>query len=314
MEKILNSLDLGIVIFNEKEEIVYANDTCLKWGIISSDVKGKKYYEAFKSLELIDMTGKILKGEKRGGKFEYSGRVYRINPIEEVPAIKIEDITEFVKFERLQREFSASVSHELSTPISAIKGLLETALMEENPDRKLIERALKRTQDMERMINALKLLVLIETGGKSRKERVSLKNIIGDVIQDLAERIKEMKVKVKIEGEDLQVITDREKVYILLKNIIENAVKYNRKEGAVFIRILKEGKNPVVEVEDTGEGISKEEIPLLFQPFFGGKNKKGMGLGLTISKKIADNLGIQIEIRSGEGKGTTVKAVFPEEI
>ncbi len=314
MEKILNSIDLGIVIFNEKEEIVYANDTCLKWGILSSEVKGKKYYEAFKSLELIDMTGKILKGEKTGGKFEYSGRIYRINPIEEVPAIKIEDITEFVKFERLQREFSASVSHELSTPISAIKGLLETALMEENPDRKLIEKALKRTQEMERMINALKLLVLIETGGKSKKERVSLRNIIGDVIQDLTERIKEMKVKVKIDGEDLQVITDREKVYILLKNIIENAVKYNRKEGDVFIRILKEGENPVVEVEDTGEGISKEEIPLLFQPFFGGKNKKGMGLGLTISKKIADNLGIQIEIRSGEGKGTTVKAVFPEEM
>ncbi len=314
MEKILNSIDLGIVIFNEKEEIVYANDTCLKWGILSSEVKGKKYYEAFKSLELIDMTGKILKGEKRGGKFEYGGRIYRINSIEEVPAIKIEDITEFVKFERLQREFSASVSHELSTPLSAIKGLLETALMEENPDRKLIEKALKRTQEMERMINALKLLVLIETGGKSKKERVSLRNIIVDVIQDLTERIKEMKVKVKIEGEDLQVITDREKVYILLKNIIENAVKYNRKEGDVFIRILKEGENPVVEVEDTGEGISKEEIPLLFQPFFGGKNKKGMGLGLTISKKIADNLGIQIEIISGEGKGTTVKAVFPEEM
>ena len=314
MEKILNSIDLGIVIFNEKEEIVYANDICLKWGILSSYVKGKKYYEAFKSLELIDMVGKILKGEKAGGKFEYGGRVYRVNPIEEVSAIKIEDITEFVKFERLQREFSASVSHELSTPISAIKGLLETALMEENPDRKLIEKALRRTEDMERMINALKLLVLIETGGKVKKEKVSLKNIIGDVIQDLAERIKEMKVKVKVEGEDLQVVTDRGKVYILLKNIIENAVKYNKKEGDVFIRILKEGKNPVVEVEDTGEGIPKEEIPLLFQPFFGGKNKKGMGLGLTISKKIADNLGIQIEIKSEEGKGTTVKCVFPEEM
>ena len=314
MEKILNSIDLGIVIFNEKEEIVYANDICVRWGLLSSEVKGKKYYEAFKSLELINITGNILKGERTGSKFEHGGRVYRVNPIEEVSAIKIEDITEFVKFEKLQKEFSASVSHELSTPISAIKGLLETALMEENPDRKLIEKALKRTQDMEKMINALKLLVLIETGGKAKKENVSLKNIIGDVIQNLAERIKEMKVRVKIEGEDLQVVTDRGKVYILLKNIIENAVKYNRKGGDVFIRILKEGKNPVVEVEDTGEGIPKEEIPLLFQPFFGGKNKKGMGLGLTISKKIADNLGIKIEIKSGEGKGTTAKCVFPEEI
>ncbi len=314
MEKILNSIDLGIVIFNEKEEIVYANDICLKWGILSSYVKGKKYYEAFKSLELIDMVGKILKGEKAGGKFEYGGRVYRVNPIEEVSAIKIEDITEFVKFEKLQKEFSASVSHELSTPISAIKGLLETALMEENPDRKLIEKALRRAEDMERMINALKLLVLIETGGKSKKEKVSLRNIVADVIQDLSERIREMKVKINIEEEDLEVITDKEKVYILLKNIIENAVKYNRAGGSVFIRIRKEGMNPVVEVEDTGEGIPKEEIPLLFQPFFGGKNKKGMGLGLTISKKIADNLGIKIEIKSGEGKGTTAKCVFPEEI
>jgi len=276
------------VIFNEREEIVYANDICIKWGILSADLKGKKYYEAFKSLGLINITGRILRGERTGGTFEYGGSVYRVNPLGEEKAIRIEDITDFLKFERLQKEFSASVSHELSTPISAIKGFLETALMEEKPDRKLIEKALRRVEDVERMIEALKLLVLLETGSKSKREKLSLKGLIENIVHDLSEKIKEMKLKVEIEGDDLHIETDREKIYIFFKNIIENAVKYNRKGGKIAIKMGKENGGTFVIVEDTGEGIRKEDIPFLFQPFFGGKNKKGMGLGLTISKKIAD--------------------------
>jgi len=306
MRDVLKTLSVGLVVLDEMGRITFANDFCLDRGIVSEDYEGKRYYEAIRSLELIGFVGELLESRAKPLRIEHSGRTYRIIPLSG-RAFQIEDVTELTRFERLQKEFAASVSHELSTPITAIKGLLETALLSENPDPELIRKALNRIGDLEKLIKSLRFLVLLETREEITPESFSLKSLIFRIVQDLKEEIEERGLRVELKGEDVQIETDREKLYLLLKNLVENAVKYNREKGRILIEFRRTPDGVEISIEDTGEGIPREELPLIFQPFFGGRNKKGMGLGLAISKKIADFLGAELRVESEEGKGTRVR-------
>ena len=310
MMDILDQLSVGVVILSEDGSVSFTSRFCRERELVSEECEGKKYYEAFKSLELIGFVNDLLEGNPKTVEFEHLGKVYRASPLGE-RAFQIEDITDIKRFEKIQKEFIASVSHELSTPLTAVKGLLETALMQEMPSKELLEKALRRLEDLEKLISSLRLLILLESGQRSVRERFYIKSILKSVLEDLKEEIKRKGISIELTGEDVEVESDREKLYILLKNLVENAVRYNREGGRVWIKVRKVGKNIEIRIEDTGEGIPREDIPLIFQPFFGGKNKKGMGLGLAISKKIADFLGAELRISSEEGKGTTAEVILP---
>ncbi len=310
MSEVLDRLSVGVVVLAEDGNVMYANRFCIDRGIVPESWEGRKYYEVFKSLELIGFVSELLEGKLRTLEFEHSGRIYRVSPLGE-RSFQIEDISELSKFEKLQREFTASVSHELGTPLTAIKGLLETALLQKTPSRELLERVLKRVEDLERLIGSLRFLVLLDTAQKPVRERFPLKDLVNEILEDLKEEIAQKGLEVESVGKEAVVESDREKLYVLLKNLIENAVRYNREGGRVSIRVEEIGKKVRIVIEDTGEGIPREDIPLIFQPFFGGKNKKGMGLGLAISKKIVDFLSAELRIRSEEGKGTVAEILLP---
>ncbi len=310
MESILDRLRMGIVLLAEDGSVRYANKFCKELKLISQDCEGRKYYEAFRNLELIGFVGELLEGKSKSLEFWHQGRFYRASSFGE-GAIQIDDMTELWKFKRLQREFAAAVSHELSTPLTAIKGLLETALIKETPDVKLLGRALKRVEDLEKLIKSLRTLTLLDSGEKPLKGTFSLKELVERILEDFKEEITQKELKVRLIGDDTEVKSDKEKLYILLKNLVENAIKYNEAGGSITIRLSRDNRRTKVAIEDTGKGIPKEDLPLIFQPFFGGKNKKGMGLGLAISKKIADFLSAELRIRSEEGKGTTAEILLP---
>ena len=306
---ILDRLSVGVVILSEDGSVSFAGRFCRERELVSEECEGKKYYEVFKSLELIGFVNDLLEGNPKAVEFEHLGRVYRTSPLGE-RAFQIEDITDIKRFEKLQKEFIASVSHELSTPLTAVKGLLETALMQGRPSGELLEKALRRLEDLEKLISSLRLLILLESGQRSVRERFSLRSVLGSILEDLREEMERKGLSVELTGEDVEVESDREKLYILLKNLVENAVRYNREGGRVSVRIERDEQGIRILVEDTGEGIPKEDIPLLFQPFFGSRNKKGMGLGLAISKKIADFLGAELRIESEEGRGTVAEILL----
>ncbi|EDP76027.1 HAMP domain-containing sensor histidine kinase [Hydrogenivirga sp. 128-5-R1-1] len=310
MREVVDGLSLGLVLLNEEGQVEYANRFCRERGIVPDDYAGKRYYEVFRSLELMSFVGEGLEGRSKELRFEHSGRVYRATFLKGGLAVQIEDITELVKLERLQREFSASVSHELSTPITAVKGLLETALSGNKPDRELLERALKRVRELEGLIKALRYMVSLEGDHQTSSDLFSAKELLEDVIQDLKGEMELLEIKVELACEGVELRTDRDRAYILLRNIVENAVKHNRRGGKVRIECERTPDRVEIRVKDTGEGIAREELPLVFQPFYRGKGKKGMGLGLAIAKRVAELLGAELEISSEEGKGTTVRVIF----
>ena len=311
MKEVLDSLSVGVVVLAEDGSVEYVNRFCYEKGIVPQECAGKKYYEVFKSLELIGFVSELLEGKSGTLEFEYSGTVYRVScPWDR--CLQIEDITELSRFEKLQKEFAATVSHELSTPITAVKGLLETVLLQEVPSRELLERALKRVEDVEKLISSLRILIFLDFENKPARDRFSLKELVERVLEDLSEEISRKGLETVFAGEDAEIESDREKLYILIRNLVDNAVRYNREGGSVSIKIERGSFGTKLVVEDTGEGIAGEDMPFIFEPFFGGRNKKGMGLGLAISRKIADFLGAEIRIKSEEGKGTTAEVLIPQ--
>ncbi len=300
---------------DEEGRVEFANRFCVERELTTREHRGKRYYETVRSLSLISLLSEFLEGRRSSGEFEHRGKHYRaLLRKEDVYLIQIEDITPHKDLERVRREFVASVSHELSTPLTAVKGILETMLMSGKPSKELLKRAIRRMEEFEALINSVKLLTLLEREIRRNLEEVSVEEILGEVLEDLRSEIEEKELKVELTLErGVTVSCDREKVYILLRNILENAVRYNREGGRVEIGVWRTGNGVSIEVKDTGRGIPGRDLPFIFNPFFRSGEGKGLGLGLAISRRIAEFCGGKIEVESEVGRGTVVRILLPDQ-
>ena len=149
------------------------------------------------------------------------------------------------------------------------------------------------------------------------KTEINLKGLIQSVIEDLTHISKEKNIEIlnKVPN-DFKINADENKLVILLKNLIENAIKYNKLGGKVEIRTRKTNKNFIIEVKDTGIGIPKEALPLIFERFYRvdksrSRNVGGTGLGLSIVKHITEAHNGKIKVESKLGEGSTFKVYLP---
>ncbi len=311
MNWILEKLELGIMVLDEEGRFSYVNSFCIEREISLADFMKKKYYEVLRSLEFITAVSGFLEGKEEEVVVEYKGRIYRIKPLRDSSLVlQVEDITELTKMKKIQKEFVASVSHELSTPVTALKGLLETALSAPEANRELLERALKRAEELEKLIKTVRFFILVESEPIKVREEICLRELFENILKDLEENVKSKRLKVVKDIISIRIKANRERLYMLFRNIVENAIKYNREGGRIFITLREISGNIVAEIRDTGRGIKREILPFVFEPFFKEGEEKGMGLGLAISKKIAESLGADIEISSSQGVGTKVKVTF----
>ncbi len=313
MESLLNRLNVGVLLLTTDGRIEFVNRFCIDRELSVPEFRGKKYYETFRNLRLISLLGEFLSGECTAGEFEHREKHYRVTLSGGEPLlIQIEDITPLREAERLQKEFVASVSHELSTPLTAVRNLLETAVLSEKPSQELIRKALRRVEEFEKLISSVRMLTVLEVEKRRVFRDVDIGEIIGEVIEDLRTEIEEKRIGVSVSaGGKVSVSCDRDKIYILLRNVIENAVRYNREEGRIRIETSEGGGTLTVSVEDTGRGIPPEDLPFICDPFFRKGEGRGLGLGLAISSKIARFCGGSIAIESKPGAGTKVRITLP---
>jgi len=241
----------------------------------------------------------------------------------------MENITKHLFLKRMTRQmdqagkqvrfqFLSVLSHELKSPINAVEGYLNIMKDKQVGDNiedyaTMIDRSIERIKGMRNLIMDLLDLTKLESGKKNR----DVKDIdITDVARLAMDTIEPMaiqrNVKVYLEApESLLFKADADELEIIFNNLISNAVKYNKEGGEVSIRIQKEGKGIEISVEDTGIGMSDEELATLFQEFVRIKNAKtrnitGSGLGLSIVKKlIENNYNGQITASSVADKGST---------
>ena len=219
--------------------------------------------------------------------------------------------------------FLSNVSHELRTPITVLRGYTETladGILEEQVQiDELYQRMLQECHGMERLVEDLFILSKMQNPDfKIDMEPVSLQQIFGDIMRSGKMIGKEKGIHFRMdapEEDPCLIMGDYGRLRQMFLVIVNNAVKFSKEQGNVEIKIEKEGSKYNVSIHDYGVGISKEQLPFIFEKFYTSKmrqNEKGTGLGLMIAKQIALRHGGDIRVDSEVQKGTTFYFAFEE--
>ena len=232
-----------------------------------------------------------------------------------------EEVTELKKLKGLEnyrKEFLGNVYHELKTPIFNLQGYILTLIEGGLDDPEINKLYLERTeQNINRMINIVEDLESIsglESGALNlRMETFSIKRTLREVFE--ANEMRARKFNVKLEAGKLKdsrsmVRGDRKRIFQVLNNLVMNSINYGVKNGKTTVNFSESGKKLLIEVRDDGIGISREELPRIFERFYRvdksrSRNSGGTGLGLAIVKHIIEAHKQSIKVNSVPGKGSS---------
>jgi signal transduction histidine kinase len=220
-------------------------------------------------------------------------------------------------------QFLSVLSHELKSPINAIEGylrMMQEKQIGDNVDdyKEMIDRSIERIKGMRSLILDLLDLTRMESGKKKRDLRkTDVAEIAKNVIDSIEPLAIQRNIKIHFETEENTYMNaDKSELEIIINNLVSNAVKYNVESGKVFVKIFHSDNQLQIIVQDTGIGMSQEEMDLLFQDFVRIKNEKtkyvtGSGLGLSIAKKMTELYGGTIKVESEADKGSTFIVSIP---
>lgn len=235
-----------------------------------------------------------------------------------------ESIEEKLQRENQNKELISNISHDLKTPITAIKGYVEGIMdgIANTPEKmdKYIKTIYNKANDMDRLINELALYSGIDTNRIPYNfHRLNVADYFQDCLEDVGLDLESEDIELSysnLVSPETMVIADPEQLKRVVNNIISNSVKYqDKKPGMIDIRILDEIDSIRIEIEDNGRGIAQRDLPKIFERFYrtdASRNsmKGGSGIGLSIVKKIVEDHGGYIWATSKEGEGTCMHIVL----
>lgn len=218
-----------------------------------------------------------------------------------------------------EREFISNASHELMTPISILQSKIENMFNRED----IIDDVKVRLLEMQKILNRLKsitktllLISQIENEQFIKDDNISIKTLLQDVYDEISIRLEEKDITLNIEATEDITLANVNKflLYNLFFNLINNAIKYNKEAGTITIKSFLQDDRLIVEIKDTGIGISEEQLPFIFnrfKKFRQSLQQESFGLGLPIVKSITDFHKITITVTSELNVGSTFTLVFP---
>jgi len=219
-----------------------------------------------------------------------------------------------------EREFTANASHELMTPIGILQNKIENLMGEPEVNQMIQERliGMQRTLNrLKRIVHSLLLISRIENDQFSKNESVGLHELFSDIEEEISHRLSEKEITMHVDIASAVVLKgiNRDLIFQLMYNLINNAIRYNKQNGSIHIsdKIMDDGSCAVT-ISDTGIGIPEEDISTIFNRFKKANKSEesgGYGLGLSIVKSIADYHAITIELRSEVNEGTEFIISFP---
>ncbi|MDR2490295.1 MAG: hypothetical protein LBD20_02720 [Spirochaetaceae bacterium] len=235
----------------------------------------------------------------------------------EQAALQLVDLS---KTEKMRREFSANVSHELKTPLTNISGyaeMLESGMVKEADTAGFIKKIKDESARLIALVEDIMLLSRLDEGkGEEAFEQTNIAALARETAEKLIHKAKEHKVTVAIYGENIYLRANYAMIAQMLFNLIDNAIKYNHENGSVRVEAFRADGRVLVTVADTGIGIPQKAQSRVFERFYRvdkSRSKKtgGTGLGLAIVKHIAMIHNAEIHLASSEETGTTVTVMFP---
>lgn len=317
----------GIILLNDTGAVLSINNSASKILGISKVSIGKDLLLFNNTIEIQELLRIAATGEYVEKIVPINGKNYQIDasPIKTDDkvagtAMIIFDITEKEELERVRKEFTANVSHELKTPLQNISGsaeLLYNGMVKPEDVKDFSERIFSESGRMITLIDdIIKLSHLDEGGIDYDKKDTNLYEIAELTLRNLMPVAKKNKIDFTLEGEEVVIKAVPELVSEITYNLCDNAIKYNYEGGSVKVSVLRSGDKAVLSVSDTGIGIPVEEQSRIFERFYRvdkshSRDVGGTGLGLSIVKHAAIIHDAEIEVISKIGHGTEIKISFP---
>ena len=235
-----------------------------------------------------------------------------------------ESAEEKVAFDKENKELISNISHDLKTPITAVKGYVEGIMdgVADTPEKmdRYIRTIYNKANEMDRLINELTFYSKIDTNRIPYTfNKINVKDYFDDCFEDIGLELSQQQIDLKYENkvdDTVMVIADAEQIKRVVNNIVGNSVKYmDKPEKSIQIRVLDVGDFVQVEIEDNGRGISAKDLPYIFDRFYRtdtsrNSSKGGSGIGLSIVHKIMEDHGGKVWATSREGLGTTMYFVL----
>ena len=325
-EQVVSQMKEGLVLLDAKNQIMSINPAAMELFQTTLECIGNDFLSVERKQKLTQSIEKAREEGQAQVKLEKNSKQYLFD----ITSIRTEkelvgsvilalDITEQRNAEKMRREFSANVSHELKTPLQSIIGSAE-----------LLQNNLIKQEDVSRFVGhihteASRLVVLIEDiirlseldeEQKMQEEEISLYQIAAEVLESLQAEAGKQKIKIKLNGKEGKITGVYRLVHEVIYNLCENAIKYNVEDGSVFVTVEEREKEVGGIIEDTGIGIPLEHQNRVFERFYRvdkshSKKTGGTGLGLSIVKHAVNYHNGKIELTSEEGKGTKIEIWFP---
>lgn len=335
LESILNSMINGVLAVDTQYQIMLINPMCFNLLGLSADYvsEGDTMYKIIRNEEVIELVEAAIKDGKMDIKeiaYPSLERILRIrmNPIKGINGsiegciIVLEDVTQIRKLEQMRTDFVSNVSHELKTPLTSIKGFVETlkngAVHTPETAMRFLDIIDIESDRLYRLINDILTLSDIEQMKSDRDlSEVHLKNVVQEVVEMLKISASEKALALNYSvGEDITLYANRDRIKQMLINLVDNGIKYTEK-GSVTIDVKTTANGVHIQVADTGVGFEEVHKERLFERFYRvdkgrSRNKGGTGLGLSIVKHIVLLYGGQIYVESQPNKGTTFDIYFKE--
>jgi two-component system phosphate regulon sensor histidine kinase PhoR len=330
MRKMLDTLQEAVVVVDEDLQIRDANRTAVRMLELGEAHVGAPLLERVRHPEIEKAArSALLEGATvdRELTFVEPGENRRTLQLIAVPLrgerraaiLTLRDLTQVRHLETVRRDFVTALSHEIQTPLTAIRGYTET--LAEGPvppeDReRYLSVILRNTERLERLLQDLLLLSRAESG------RLTLEPVPIDVAESCSALVSELEVRFRtadlsteLEGDTSAVaLADRRALDHVLLNLLDNAIKYTPPGGWVTVRVTRESDGVVVEVRDTGVGIPSRDLGRVFERFYRVDRSRevgGTGLGLAIVRHLVEGMGGSISVESEVDRGSTFRVRLP---
>ncbi len=336
-EAIFSSMVEGVLVVDRSGRIVSINPAIENiFDVKKADTERKLLLEAIRNNDIAELIEGILKrGEPLSSEIKLVYPVSRVFQVSGTPIFEgdnvsgclavIHDITEMRRLETVRSDFVANVSHELKTPLTSIKGFVETLLegaIDDNKNgRAFLQIILDHTDRLDKLVNDLLALSHLESKEiKLQQKPYDISRQIDDIIMGFRSQLKKGEIEAKNEApKNLTVYADKDRVDQVITNLIDNAIKFNKKNGSVRIYCEESGGLIKVTVEDSGAGIPVKDIPRIFERFYRvdkarSRDLGGTGLGLSIVKHIVELHGGAAGVESVEGIGSKFWFTLPGQL
>lgn len=341
LRTVINSMIEGVVAIDPAQKISLINSAaCTLFNLREAGTVGRPLWEVLRNPQIHDWVNHSLEyRERAGGELKLRTIPPRTLQVSSSPfpseksyssqgpsgaVLVIADVTELRRLESVRQEFFANASHELKTPLAAIKGCVETLLDggagEDPPIRERFLRMIdEHAERLDILVKDMLALSRIESETRTLQSHpINVRDLIRRCLSRHEQGASKRRINLAQEAntDNLQILGDEEAFEEILDNLIDNAIKYTNDGGCIVVRYRAEDNEGVIEVQDNGIGIPVAHLTRIFERFYRvdrhrSRDQGGTGLGLAIVKHLVQSLGGAIHVESQVNSGSTFQIRLP---